>query len=287
MQALRFLKLVFLLLPLSLVQLPGLVLGGSTLGVWTVGAWTLGLWTVATSTATPARADVIELRADHWCPFNCAPGSAYPGFLVELTREALSPFGHELRYANLSWSRSIAMVQSGAINGIIGTDPDEVTDLIFSIPLGQYQEAMAFRRGEAREITGLQDLEGLRLGGIQDYEYSAALNTYIADYQTDPARVQLLTGENGLRRNLRKLLAHRIDLVLEEYSVLRFAIKNALMEDQIDIIRHQKPSVLHIGFSPALESSHLYVRQLAEGIAQLRSTGRYGEILARYGLQDN
>lgn len=246
----------------------------------------LGLLLSLSGIGSLARADVIQLRADRWCPFNCTPDSHAPGFMIELTREALAPFGHTVQYANLSWSRSLAQVQSGEINGIIGTDPDEVTDLIFSPPLGRYQEAMAFRRGETRKITTLQDLQDLRLGAIQDYEYSDALSAYIASNKADPTRVQLLSGENGIGRNLRKLLAHRIDLLLEEHSVLLHAISTHGLHDEIDIVLYDEMSALHIGFSPALESSHLYVAQLSTGLARLKHTGRYYEIMARYGLME-
>ena len=42
----------------------------------TCGLVLLGL--VATA-STPTGADVISLRADEWCPYNCAPDSDKPG----------------------------------------------------------------------------------------------------------------------------------------------------------------------------------------------------------------
>ena len=45
-----------------------------------------------------AKADVIDLRADEWCPFNCEAGSENPGFMVEIAREALALYGHDVGY---------------------------------------------------------------------------------------------------------------------------------------------------------------------------------------------
>lgn len=231
------------------------------------------------------RADTIRLRADQWCPFNCTPGSLAPGFMVELAREALAPFGHRIDYANLSWSRSQSQVLAGEINGIIGTDPDEVPDLIFAPPLGQYQEVLVFRTGEARPVTTPEDLQDLRLGALQGYEYNDLLQDYVTAHQSDATRVQLLSGENGVNRNLRKLLNHRIDVVLGESSVLRYALHAGALRDRVDLLPlPEEPSPLYIGFSPALDSSHRYVAQLREGIKRLKHTGRYDQIMARYGL---
>lgn len=230
----------------------------------------------------PARADIIELRADHWCPFNCSPDSPHPGLMVELAREALALFGHEVRYGNLSWTRSLSQVQSGAVNGIIGPDLYKISNLIFSAPMILHQKGIAFRSGEARPITGPEDLEGLQLGAIQDYRHAPSLAQYIARHKADPTRVQLLSGEDGAGRNLRKLMSQRIDLVLEERSVLIYTARSLGLADQVEILPYGEVSALHIGFSPALESSRLYARQFDEGLAYLQQSGRYQDILASY-----
>lgn len=279
MWVIRYFTAVLPALPLA----PGLV---ARLAGRLAGRLMLGLMLGLAAPAGMARADVIQLRADRWCPFNCTPGSPAPGFMVELVSEALAPFGHKVHYANLGWSRSLAQVHNGEINGVIGTDPDEASDLIFSPPLGQYQEALAFRRGETLTVTTPQDLQALRLGAVQDYEYSDAINDYITEHKNHSHHVQLLTGENSLNRNLRKLLTHRIDVLLEEHSVLLFALKAEGMRDQVEIIPQGEVNLLYIGFSPALESSHLYVTQLHHGLTRLKHTGRYDQILARYGLME-
>lgn len=232
-----------------------------------------------------ARADVIELRADPWCPFNCTPGSAAPGFMVELTREALTPFGYEVRYAQLNWSRSLVQVRSGEITGLIGTDASEVPELIFSPPLGQYQEALGFRRGELREITRISELTGLRLGATRDYDYTTEVLEHIAARSPEPGEIQLLSGNDALARNLRKLLAGRIDVMVEEHSALLYQLQQLGLQDQVVLLPHAQSSSLHIGFSPRHPRSALYVRQMEQGLAELRRSGRYRAILARYGLK--
>ncbi len=196
-----------------------------------------------------ARADVIELRADPWCPFNCTPGSAAPGFMVELAREALAPFGHEVRYAQLNWSRSLVKVRSG-------------------------------------EITRISELAGLRLGATRDYDYyTTEVLAHIAARSPERSEIQLLSGNDALARNLRKLLAGRIDVMVEEHSALLYQLQQLGLQDQVVLLPHAQSSPLHIGFSSRHPRPAFYVRQMEQGLATLRRSGRYRAILARYGLK--
>lgn len=237
--------------------------------------------------AVPAAADVIELRADHWCPFNCDPDAERPGFMVEIAREALGQFGHGVNYQTLNWTRSLDYARTGRIDGVIGTDPDEAPELVFGPPLGTYQEAMAFRPGEMRALESPEAMEGLRLGAISEYNYNtAAIGEYIEARSGDAIHVQLLSGENALVQNLRKLAAGRVDVVPEDHSVLRYTLANLGMQNAFEIALDDEISELFIAFSPERETSALYAAQLSEGLEHLRATGRLDQILARYGLSD-
>lgn len=233
---------------------------------------------------TPASADVIDLRADAWCPFNCDPDSDRPGYMVEVAQEALAFYGHEVRYSSMTWSRSLSQALSGEITGVIGTDQDESPDLILGPPMGYYREAVVFRAGEARPIETAEDLEGIRIGAILDYEYNAMIAAYVAENEKNPERVQMIGGDDALKRNLQKLKAGRIDMAIDEHSVVTYMIDQLGLQDDLQALEYGEASELHIGFSPALEASALYAQQLTEGVEQLKASGRYGEILKRYGL---
>lgn len=248
-------------------------------------ALTLFLGLAALSWSSPgARADTIELRGDVWCPFNCEPNSDRPGFMVELAREALAYYGHDVRYDTLTWSRSLDQTRSGEVNGVIGTDQDESPDLIFGPPLGTYQETLIFRGGEGRQIETVEDLDGLRIGVVVDYDYYPIFNTYITENERDPTRVQIIGGDDALKRNLLKLTSGRIDMTMDERSVVNYTIGELGLADQVELVSYEDASDLFIAFSPALESSQIYAQQLSEGIERLKASGRYAEILARYGL---
>lgn len=48
------------------------------------------------------QADVVTLRADQWCPYNCVPGSDRPGYMIEIAREVFGRAGHQIDYQALN-----------------------------------------------------------------------------------------------------------------------------------------------------------------------------------------
>lgn len=243
-----------------------------------------GLMAIFVTSPAQVRADIIELRADIWCPFNCEPDSDSPGYMVELAREALALYGHEVRYSTMTWSRSLDWARRGEINGVIGTDEEESPELVFGEPIGVYQEALIFRKGEARTIETVEDMDGLRVGAVVDYDYNDVFETYIHNNEDDPNRVQIIGGDDSLKRNLMKLKAKRIDMALDEGSVVAYTIEQMGLKGQLDVLPYGELWDLYIAFSPAIESSQLYAQQLSEGVNRLKDSGRYTEILRKYGL---
>jgi polar amino acid transport system substrate-binding protein len=55
-----------------------------------------------------AKADTISIRADLWCPFNCDPSGAKPGYMIEIAKAVFEPLGHKIDYQTLNWARAIA-----------------------------------------------------------------------------------------------------------------------------------------------------------------------------------
>ncbi len=233
-----------------------------------------------------AGADTIVLAADPWCPYNCEPGGERPGFMVGVAREALEPYGHTIEYRSIAWARALAQAEAGTINGVIGAIPEEAPTFVFGSPIGTYEDTVVFRKGEAFEVNSPDDLSGLRIGAINGYEYYGPVSQYIDKHRNDRTLVQYASGDDALSINLRKLAAGRLDLVAEVRAVLDYRIAELGLESALEIVRADPQSDLYIAFSPALETSGLYVSQLSEGVARLRESGRYQEILGAYGLSE-
>lgn len=237
--------------------------------------------------ALPARAETITLRADAWCPYNCAPGSARPGYVVEIAREVFAARGIEVDYALMPWARALESVRQGKISGVIGATRQEGEDLVFGEEaVGFSSDALAARRGYGFTYRGAESLDGHRLAAVRDYSYEPEIDAYIAAHAEAGEAVSLASGEDVTVQNLRKLLANRVDLVLEDRNVLDYTLAAEGLTGLAESQAISAPEVIHIAFPPADPKAADHAAVLDAGLREMRRSGRLAEILSRYGLTD-
>src|SRR5688500_5622382 len=78
-----------------------------------------------------AHADAITLRADEWCPYNCAADSDKPGYGIEIAKEIFAKAGHTVEYKTLAWPRALEECRNGTVAAVIGTSHEESPDFVF------------------------------------------------------------------------------------------------------------------------------------------------------------
>lgn len=238
--------------------------------------------------AAVATADVVVMRADPWYPVNADPDSERPGYVVEIARFALARAGHELDYALLPWERSVDGVRRGSIDCLPGAQRIGLPDLLFSSESFGVDRMAFFARHDAPAwvFRSLPDLQTKVVAVISGYSYSETMNAFITS-TPGSANLQITKGEKALERNIKMLLAGRVDLVLEsipafehkvrEMGVAKLVMQAAPLPESPDI---------YVACSPAKASSAAYLRALDEGLRELRRSGRLQPILDKYGLRD-
>lgn len=231
-------------------------------------------------------ADTIVLVADDWCPYNCAADAKDPGFLIELARLIFTARGHTVEYKVLPWSRAIEESRSGKFTGIVGAYKDDAPDFIYpeeSVVRGGND--FFVKSGDPWKYDGLSSLEKVSIGVIQDYSYGAELNAYIKRYSTNADRIQVVSGDDALEKNINKLLAGRIRVVLEDASVMNhFLQAHGNTKEVISAGGGEKQNV-YIAFSPAIHKAKDYANLLSEGIIAHRKDGTLQTILGKYGVR--
>lgn len=238
---------------------------------------------------TPLKADVIKLRADVWCPYTCEHGSDLPGYIVEAARIIFEDAGHSVDYKTMNWSRTLREVRSGLLHGAIGASKDETPDFIHpSLEQGSYKDAFWGRLDEKWEYTGLASLTDVRLGVTAGYDYGEELAPII---KKKPKNFQYATGDDPIKRNLRKLLANRVDTILVETNVMKFTsmimqLKGKVKKTGEIKVKNLSDQNLYIAFSPNHLKSKEYAKILSIGWKKLRENGKLARIMGKYGLQD-
>ncbi|GAB6039672.1 substrate-binding periplasmic protein [Endothiovibrio diazotrophicus] len=251
---------------------------------------TLGLLLVglAAGASAPASADLITLRADEWCPYNCAPDSDKPGYLVEIAKRVFEGAGHQVDYQLLNWARAIEETRAGKYTAIVGAARGDAEDFVFPAEvLGKSVNAFVARKDDPWSYTGIASLENRKLGVVRDYSYNDAVDGYVEAHKNDAERVQIASGDNALEVNLRKLQKGRLDTVVDGQYVLTYTLTRLGLNDSIHLAgADDSPDPIYIAFSPKAPKAGEYAELLATGVAAMRASGELQQILAKYGLSD-
>lgn len=232
-------------------------------------------------------ADVITLRADEWCPYNCEPNSAEPGFMIEIAQAIFKKAGHSVEYDVMPWARAIQDTRKGKFNGIIGAGKEDAPDFVFpEVELAEMTGAFYVKQGTAWTYAGLESLKDKTLGVIKDYSYSEDIDGYIEENGKNSKLVQVASGDSALDSNVKKLLSGRIDVLIEDSNVMGLYIKSNKQENALQSAGKLSPDDLFIAFSPSLPKSNEYAKILSDGIVAMRMSGELAAILDKYGLKD-
>jgi polar amino acid transport system substrate-binding protein len=232
--------------------------------------------------AVQAAEPPVVLVADPWCPHTCDPDDGSDGYMVDIAREAFAMAGIPVVYKTLGWARAMRDVRQGRADGAVGALADEAPDLITHVvALGWQANVLIIRDDDPWVFTGLASLVGRQVGSVSSYSYSAEIDAWLA---ANPATVQAISGSNAAGRNLKKLLARRIDIMLDDEAVVGDAISRQGQPPAVRIAGNLPGGTLHIAFAP--QRGRTLAAILDRNIKVLRANGRLAAILAHYGLSD-
>lgn len=228
--------------------------------------------------------EAIRLRADAWCPYNCAPDADKPGYMVEIARVLFTDGGVD--YQLMPWTRAVEEAREGKVDAVAGATAEDAAGLSFGKQaLGASQTVIITRRGDPWRYAGPASLAGRKLAAVRDYSYGDELDAYIKAHEKDGGRLELVSGDDVTDQNLKKLLAGRVDAVVEDRNVAEFALVAQGMEGLVEQQPVGPAEPLYLAFAPGPAGIERAAK-LDAGIQALRQSGELGRILARYGLSD-
>ena len=167
----------------------------------------------------------IVLVADECCPYNCDANDSLPGYVIETAKEIFEPLGYRVIYKEVSWNRAIHGARTGEFNAIIGATKREAPDFIFPEKIiGVASQCFYTLQNSSWVFTDLNSLNDISLGAIESYSYGRLKELYIDPNKENPQKIQLITGDSPLERNIRKLILGRIDAIIEDENVIQFEL---------------------------------------------------------------
>ena len=238
------------------------------------------------SFASTGFADVISIRGDFWCPYNCASGTDQLGYMIEVAREIFEKHGHKIEYKELNWSRSLEECRGGEVTAVVGANESDAKDFVrTALPLGVSQNCFFGQESQQWKYQGEKSLSGIVVGVVKDYAYGEPTDSYIKAHGDDPKKVEVISGENVMERNAKKVSEGRVGVLLEDRNVVNFFLAT---HDQFKLkeIGCLEKVPLFIAFSPKNPKSKSYARLLSDGLKQMRKNGRLKSILEKYHVKD-
>lgn len=232
-------------------------------------------------------ADVISLRADQWCPYNCDPKSDKPGYIIEAAKIIFEKAGHKLDYQTLAWTRALKDSREGQFSGVVGANQDEAKDGFIIPKVAQGLNAFGFfvPKGSTWKYEGTNSLDKIKLlGVIADYSYNDEINNFIKNHKD---LVDYASGESPLETSMKKLNAGRLTAVVEDKNVFGLTAANAGFKDTFEEVGTSNEKIkLYVAFSAKNPKAKEYVSIFEKGWAELRKSGELKKILDKYNAKD-
>ena len=245
---------------------------------------------ILSSAASNANTRSITIAADYWCPYNCTPGSEYPGYIVEIIDQVFQQQGYQVIYKNLPWKRAVQLVRQGKLDGLIGTYPSETPDLIFpSIEQGISKMRFYVKKDDPWRYQQLPSLQQRKVGFNSGYAYNAELDEFFNNHNNQ-ANLQGINSHNATELNLRMLMAGRLNTILANQNVMDFYVDKLNLQQQLNAASDMQSLPLnekiYVAFSPSQENSIMFAKWLSKGMDALHKSGQLDKILAKYHLKN-
>ena len=213
----------------------------------------------------------LKLGSDIWPPFTNV--DTEKSFAMDLVKEALSRINIQSSTKIISFDDVISAIDGGELDGsaALWINTEREQKYIFSNPYLHNQLILVGRKGSLVKDISIADLDGKRIGIVENYAYGAAEN---------PNAI-VVEGKSD-QKNLERLLSKQIDYMLVDDLLIQYMLKYQIN----DVTDH-----LEIGNTPLrVKSLHFALRKdvidgerimslFNEEITKMIADGSYNAIL--------
>lgn len=209
-------------------------------------------------------------------PFEYTDDSGnFVGIDVDIVAAIAEDQGFEYELNSLGWDSAIAACQSGQADGMIAgaSITDERKESGWTFSDSYYDGAQSMAVAADSDITGFADLEGKTVAvktGTQGASYAESLKDEygfeITYYEDSPTMYQAVTGGQAVA-------------CFEDTPIMKSSIKDGVAMKVLDDTENESAGY---GFAIFSEDSQELLDMFNEGLANIKASGEYDEILAKY-----
>ncbi len=219
----------------------------------------------------------LIIVTDPYEPFVFSPDAELKGLDYEVTAAVFQQLNIPIEIKFYPWKRCLIMMQdqkADALIDLVITDERRAYLFFPEEPLSDSSLIIFYHKGHPPKVDTLDDLKAYQLGAQSGSEYPPELaEVFVKRYD-----VRLM------EQNFQKLVADRIDIMVENRIVGRYLANKMGLLDQIEVLALPKPfpTRYYLGFAKKEGHDHL-AEQFSQALVQFKQTQAYHEILVKYG----
>lgn len=232
-------------------------------------------------------AETITVAINEYCPLVCTIDQAKPeGLAVEVLETAFPPPTYTLLYEEMPFMRGIHQVQEGTTTAMATSEEDPRFNLVYPKQFRINSKACTYTLPNSTwryDPNDLSSLDEVKIGMVRYYDSSKI------DKKLEELGDQVLYFAPGATsielRMLQMILSGRIDTSFIPDLASDYLIKKNNWQDRLR--KSGCGNTLYpetVVFSPNHPKAQFYAEQLDKTYLQLVESGRYAELLKKYGI---
>jgi len=221
--------------------------------------------------------DITVVHSGNWPPYADEDLPEH-GLAIDLVTTALKRAGYNPKVKTASLTQILEGSKTGAYD-VFATPwytMDRGKFLDFSQPYLESSIQFIKRKDMPFEFSKFDDLEGMKIGVIENYAYDEDFN--------DSTLIKKINA-SSLTDNLRKLVVKEIDLSLDDERVLHYTLNKSTPYNIATLEILEKPLVIrsvNIGVSRINPDHARIVADFNKAIAEMKKDGTYNRIAQQH-----
>ncbi|MFC3151662.1 substrate-binding periplasmic protein [Litoribrevibacter euphylliae] len=220
-----------------------------------------------------AQSQEITLANGEWAPY-LSEELKHAGYMSHIVSEAFKEEGITVKYVFLPWKRGYEDAKEGKYEGTLiwGYNEDRAQHFHYSEPVAELGTSLFYQTSNSFDWSKPEDLAKYKIGGVIGYAYG------IEELEKQGVVKVDRIGKDV--NNYKKLVAGRLDIVLEDTEVGHETIAKLGMTDKITAhpktLKSRKYSVI---FSKKTANGQQLMEAFNRGLAKIKADGRYQQFL--------
>jgi polar amino acid transport system substrate-binding protein len=223
-----------------------------------------------------AHGESLRIVTEPWPPYVYLQDGKPTGIDYEITARVFKRLGIDVEWQFLPWRRCLMMLDEGEADGALDIfeSPERDNHLLYpSEPLSQVEFVLFQAKARPHLFGSLDDLKGLKIGTSPGFIYGQEFrDSRLFERETAPT----------LEANLGKLVLGRVDLVITDRRVGRYAVKALGLQDQVEelpVMVSRDPQYLAVRRNAGMD---LLIQRFAAELRRFKQEPAYTELIARY-----